>query len=196
MTGLEAEAALADSHHFGDPAERVAFIQCVGSRDPSIGRNFCSGVCCAYALRMARMLKYRNPKMQVTVYYIDLQNFDRQFNALLEEVTGLGVNLVRGLPFRVEEEADGSLAFTIETPDGHGEKVHHDRAILSVGIDSRPDSSGVVDVIGLGTDEHGFLVSGRENVFTCGTCARPMSIPESMAAARETAHAMWAGRRQ
>ena len=193
MTGLEAETALADKHHFGDPTERVAFIQCVGSRDPSIDRNFCSGVCCAYAVRMARMLKYRNPEMQVTIYYIDLQHFDRQFNELLDETISLGVNLVRGLPFRIEEESDGSLAFTIETADGRGETVHHDRAILSVGIDSRGDADALARTIGLSRDNNGFLVSGHDRVFTSGTCARPMSIPESMAAARETAHGMWTG---
>jgi heterodisulfide reductase subunit A len=193
MTGLEAEAALATGNHFGDPTERVALVQCVGSRDPSIGRNFCSGVCCAYALRIARMLKYRNPDMQVVVYYIDLQNFDRQFTSLLDEVKDLGVTFVRGLPFRIDEEADGSLAFTIETADGSAGKAYYDRAILSVGIDAREDADGLIQTIGLSSDENGFLVSNHPNVFTCGTCARPMSIPESMAAARETAHSMWTG---
>ena len=193
MTGLEAETALADKDNFGDPNERVAFVQCVGSRDPSIGRNFCSGVCCAYAFRIARMLKYRNPDMQVTVYYIDLQNFDRQFTSLLNEVKDLGVEFVRGLPFRIDEEADGSLAFTIEAADGSTGKAHYDRAILSVGIDARENADSLIRTIGLSSDENGFLASNHPNVFTCGTCARPMSIPETMAAARETAHSMWTG---
>lgn len=193
MTGLEAETALADKDNFGDPNERVAFVQCVGSRDPSIGRNFCSGVCCAYALRIARMLKYRNPDMQVTVYYIDLQNFDREFTSLLSEVKDLGVEFVRGLPFRIDEEADGTLAFAIEAADGSEGKAHYDRAILSVGIDAREDADGLISTIGLSSDENGFLASNHPSVFTCGTCARPMSIPETMAAARETAHSMWTG---
>ena len=202
MTGLEAESALADAENFGDPEERVAFVQCVGSRDPSIGRNFCSGVCCAYAVRIARMLKYRNPEMQVDIYYIDLQNFDREFTTMLKEVEELGVSLVRGLPFRIDEEADGSLAFLLESSNGERVVARYDRAILSVGIDSREDAMHVVDVMGLLTNEYGFMTSnggadghgGRPNVYTCGTCNRPMSMPESMAAARDTARKMWAER--
>ena len=193
MTGLEAETALSSELHFGDPNERIAIIQCVGSRDPSIGRNFCSGVCCAYAVRIARMIKFRNPEMEVTVYYIDLQNFDREFTSLLEETKNLGVEFVQGLPFMIDEESDGSLALTIESANGHEEKAYCDRAILSVGIDARDGADQLVNTVGLSADEHGFLVSNHSNVFTCGTCARPMSIPESMAAARQTAHAMWIG---
>jgi heterodisulfide reductase subunit A len=191
MTGLEAEAALSLDRNFGKPDERIAIVQCVGSRDPSIGRNFCSGVCCAYAVRIARMVKFSNPEAQVTVYYIDLQNFDRQFTELLAETRDLSVEFIQGLPFMIDEESDGSLALTIEASNGDHEKAYYDRAILSVGIDSREGSQEVAKTVGLSFDKNGFLSSNQANVFTCGTCARPMSIPESIEAARETAHQMW-----
>ncbi len=191
MTGLDAEQALSTAAHFGDPGEDVAFVQCVGSRDPVIGRNFCSGVCCAYALRLARMLKYRNADMSVTVYYIDLQNFDKHFTSLRREIEDLGVSLVRGLPFRIDEDPDGRLSMTVEKADGEATVVKHDRVVLSIGIDRRPDANAVAELFGLARDEYGFYASAVPRVYVGGTCRAPMSIPESISAARAVAAEMW-----
>jgi len=190
ITGLEAERALSSSLNFGDPGESVALVQCVGSRDPSIGRNFCSGVCCAYAVRMARMLKFNNPDMQLTIYYIDLQNFDRRLTDLLDETRRLGVDFVQGIPFMIEAESDGRIALTIEAGNGSHEKSRFDRVILSVGIDSREDAGDLASVIGLERDSYGFFRTSGPRVYSAGTCAGPMSIPESMEAARAVAARM------
>ena len=103
MTGFEAEQALVGRLDLG--GQSVAFIQCVGSRDPSLSRNFCSAVCCAYALRMARVLKHRNPQADVTVYYIDIQHFDKVQSAFRADVERAGVKLVRGIPSSVSPSA-------------------------------------------------------------------------------------------
>ena len=55
---------------------RIAFIQCVGSRDRE--HPYCSQVCCAYTLRLARLLKHRWPEAEVTTFYMDLQEWGGQ----------------------------------------------------------------------------------------------------------------------
>ena len=130
MTGLEAEQVLSRQDWLpapvnggggdsaGVPARSVAFIQCVGSRDPRLKRNFCSSVCCAYALRMSRMLKARNPDMDITVYYIDIQNFDKVFTPFRAELDRMGIRFVRGIPSAVTRTGGQRLSLLIEDPEG------------------------------------------------------------------------------
>ncbi len=200
LTGAEAEALLARQSCLGGPGESVAFVQCVGSRDPHLGRNWCSAVCCAYALRLARMLRHRDPATRVAIYYIDLQNFDRGFSRLRRELEEDGVRFVRGLPYSVRQAPDGKLRLLgPELPAGAeadkpgsadvGEFVH-DRVVLSAGLGPTEEARELAALLGLGLDENGFLQPGAEGVFVTGTCREPQSITESIAAARAAATEM------
>jgi heterodisulfide reductase subunit A len=206
LTGAEAEelltrqetlaggAVAGSSAVAGAASGSTAFVQCVGSRDPKEGNNYCSAVCCAYALRLARMLKHREPAAEVTVYYIDLQNFDKAFGPLRAELEAAGVRFVRGLPFRVEQAA-GRLELSFESPDGGQGLAVHDRVVLSVGIRPEPRTAALAGLLDLPRNAHGFLASAHpaEQVWACGTCLEPQSIPDSMASARAVALEM-AGR--
>ncbi len=187
MTGLEVEEMLSSRTSLGDSLDNIAFIQCVGSRDPQEGRNYCSGVCCAYAVRLARVLKSRDPDMQITVYYIDLQNFDKTFTCLREELDKSGIHFVRAIPFSIEESVGGRLRLLIENMDGEDSIVLHDAVVLSVGLGPTRGSERLAGLFGLGRDEFGFFSSEKENVFVSGTCKEPQGIPECMASARATA---------
>lgn len=191
MTGLEAEAALsreaAISRPDGTPAASVAFIQCVGSRDPSLCRNFCSAVCCAYALRMARILKSRQPDAAVTVYYIDLQNFDKAFTAFRGSIEAMGISLVRGVPSIINRTSDGRLELLIEDPRGSTAKGLHDAVVLSVGMSPAAGAGRTAGLFGLEQDEFGFFTSRLPGVLAAGTCSEPQSIVDSMASGRAAA---------
>lgn len=183
FTGSEVEEMLSNRSYIGKADEDVAFIQCVGSRDPEIGRNYCSAVCCSYAVRMARMLKYRNPEARVTVYYIDIQNFDKEYTLLRRETEELGVRFVRGVPFRIEESADGRLRMLIENQDGDATLVHHDYAVLSVGMGPAEEGMEVAGKLGIHLDENGFADSRVGPIRVCGTCGEPQSIVDSIESA-------------
>jgi len=194
MTGAEAEEALRTRRTLGPGPESVAFVQCVGSRDPKEGRNYCSAVCCAYALRLARMLRHHSPDSELTIYYIDIQNFDKTFSLLRQEMAASGIRFVRGVPFRIEASAAGRLQAFVENPAGEQTIVEHDRIILSVGLEPDHDTWGPLPTLGLLRDEFGFLRteagSCRTNlraVYACGTCREPQSIPDTMAGARAAA---------
>ena len=186
ITGAEAEEILAVQTHLGNPEESIAFIQCVGSRDPQINRNYCSGVCCAYALRLARLIKHRSQKTDVTVYYIDIQNFDKTFAALREELTAGDIRFVRGIPFKVEQSSNGKQKLSNQKTSGENSVVLHDRVVLSVGLGPAPGSGRIADIFNLERNEFGFF-TGHDAVFVSGTCEQPQSIPESMASARAAA---------
>jgi len=190
ITGLEAEEILKRQTYLGEPSNNIAFVQCVGSRDPQIGRNYCSSICCAYALRLAKMIKYYHKEAQITIYYIDIQNFDKVFTSWHRELVKSGVNFVRGIPFNIEQTNNGKLKLHIENMDNSVIVAEHDIAVLSVGLGPADDSKRMKDLFNLETDEFGFFSSKTKNVFVSGTCAKPQSIPESMALARAIAHEM------
>jgi heterodisulfide reductase subunit A len=191
ITGLEAERILADSAFLpaadGTPAADVAFVQCVGSRDPSLCRNFCSAVCCAYALRMARVLKARNPAASVTVYSIDIQNFDKVFTPFRAGVEAAGVSIVRGVPSLVNRTSSGRLELLIEDPRGGESRAQHDAVVLSVGMAAADGAARVASLFGLSQDEFGFFSSALPGVRTAGTCVEPQSLVDAMASGRAAA---------
>jgi len=185
MTGFEAEQALVDRLDLGTGS--VAFIQCVGSRDPSLGRNFCSAVCCSYALRMARVLKSRNLGAEVTVYYIDIQHFEKAQAAFRADVERSGVRLVRGIPSSVSPSG-GRLALAIDDPATGAVTALHDVVVLSTGMRSADGADEVAARFGLGRDAYGFFTAdGADRIRAVGTCAEPMSLFDAMAAGRAAA---------
>jgi heterodisulfide reductase subunit A len=68
----------------GQVPSKIAFFQCVGSRDETIGHLWCSKVCCAYALRFMRAIRHGNPEIQTSFFYIDIQPLGRSFEPLLQ----------------------------------------------------------------------------------------------------------------
>lgn len=196
MTGYEAERMLSGQTWLPDTrgaaARRVAFIQCVGSRDASLGRGFCSSVCCAAALRMSRLLAARNPGTEITVYYIDIQNFDKVFSPLRAELEGLGIRFVRGTPFSVTGTSAGGLSLRIENPDGGQSSAEHDAVVLSAGISPSRGTERLAGLFGVRVDEFGFIraddgAGGARTVLAAGTCAEPQGILESISSARAAA---------
>ena len=191
MTGFEAEAALAREATLagvdGKPATRVAFVQCVGSRDPSLCRNFCSAVCCAYALRMARILKARQPASEVTIYSIDIQNFDKVFTPFRAGLEAMGIAFVRGIPSIVNRRAGGLLELLIEDPRGSRSTATHDAVVLSVGMSPAEGSRRTAELFGLETDEFGFFSPRLPAVRAAGTCVEPQGIVDSIASGRAAA---------
>lgn len=161
MTGFEAEQTLSRQTWLpdaaGGPAKSVAFIQCVGSRDASIGRGFCSAVCCAAALRMARLLAARSPDCAITVYVIDIQNFDKALTPLRKELENLGIRFVRGTPFSVSAAQKGKLSLRIENPAGGQSTAEHGCVVLSAGISPTTETARLAALFGLETDEFGFI---------------------------------------
>jgi heterodisulfide reductase subunit A2 len=193
MTGFEAEQVLRGQTWLpagkdtSVPAQSVAFLQCVGSRDPSLERNFCSAVCCAYALRMARLVKSRNPSTDVSVYFIDIQNFDKVFTPLRTELEAMGIRFLRGVPSSVTQTAGGRLALSIEDSAGRPAAAVHDAVVLSTGIAPTVGTQRLADLFGLQRDDFGFLRSARPGVRVAGTCEEPRGIVESISSARAAA---------
>jgi heterodisulfide reductase subunit A len=175
----------------GSPAKRIAFIQCVGSRERE-RHNYCSRVCCGYALRLGRALTHRFG-CEVTVFYMDIQSFGHAFDEFLAAAAG-ELELIRQIPGEVWPGEDGQvLVQYVADPAQAQTSRPFDLLALSVGVAPNPANAALAESLGLELDEHGFVAepSGEDGpVFLAGTVTRPLDVSEVVAhagrAARET----------
>jgi len=195
LTGLDLERMFSTNESVtlptsGECPQNIAFIQCVGSRNEYSGHDYCSQVCCKYAMRFAKLLQYQNPEAKVTIFYIDLQTAGKGFGEFYEECKET-IRFVRGIPVEVCEISPNELEVKYEDLNkGRIAQDCYDLVVLSVGIAPRRDSWDLARVLNINLGDYGFfdtqdsLDSNRTNVggiFLAGTCQGPKDIPESIA---------------
>ncbi|MDD3580128.1 MAG: FAD-dependent oxidoreductase [Desulfobacca sp.] len=199
ITALELERRLREQGGVlrpadGPPPQDIAFVQCVGSRDLSLKHNFCSRVCCGYALRLGLKLSHARPETRVAVFYMDLQNFGKDFERFRREVNGR-IRLIRSMPgdyFPASQDQIAVRYFDLEQRTVISENF--DLVVLSVGIMPRPENQALGQMLGLKLNEHGFYVPEEEDdspgVVVAGTATGPMDIAESITQAAQAAARM------
>ncbi len=200
ITGIEAEQQLAIDAKITRPSDgglpkRIAFIQCVGSRSEEVhtcpeDTDYCSTVCCAYALRMAQLMKHQNEDAEITIFYMDIQNFGKGFNEFYQKCKD-NMTFVRCRPYEVKQGENGSIRVKYTPPSLPAEagsqvcEQEFDLVVLSVGIRPAPDAVKLADKLLVPVDEHGFLgIKGasclpslqREGIFVAGACESPKDI--------------------
>ncbi len=200
ITGLELEEMLRAGREIrrddGSPARRVAFIQCVGSRDQH--HPYCSQVCCAYALRLARLLKHRHPDMELTTFYMDLQNVGLDYPGFKTEALG-DIKVIRALPGDLGKTLEGELRLRyLDEKTGLPEAALFDLVVLAVGISPGPDNPELAALLDLELSPQGFFqaadpenrsLTSQPGLFLAGTAEGPKDIAgciiQAMGAARQ-----------
>ena len=176
----------------GGVPSKIAFFQCVGSRDETIGQLWCSKVCCAYALRFMKAIRHGNPEIQTSFFYIDIQPLGRSFESLLQSCRqDEGMRLIRSLPSKIYGQGRSNhlrMRF-IDPPSGEIVEEAFDLVVLSIGMTPRQDAERITNVLQIPTNEEGFYGSPPENsgVFLSGACKGPRDIGSSMVDAKATA---------
>jgi len=179
---------------------KIAFIQCVGSRDLRAQAPFCSSVCCMYTTKQAIIAKEHAPQSKLTIFYIDLRAFGKDFDSYIERAkAGWGIRYVRGIPSRIVELSESkNLLVRYEDEQGAFREEEFDLVVLSVGL--RPNSKGIelAQRLGIKLNEYGFaetsslnsLESSREGIFVAGAFSGPKDIPETIIGASAAAAAV------
>jgi len=178
----------------GAEAERIAFIQCVGSRDAKLNHLWCSKVCCGSALRMAGLVKARQPETQVTFFYMDVQTFGRDFDEFYTKIRK-DVRLLRAIPGDIYPVADDQLRVTfVDNASSNSLQEEFDLVVLSVGMTPCQGLQETAETLKVPLAETGFAQktdqagsASEKGVFMTGSVTGPMSIPESIASAGKTA---------
>ncbi len=174
----------------GDIPRKIAFIQCVGSRDRAIGNGYCSSVCCMYATKEAVIAKEHAPGVETTVFFMDMRSYGKGFEAYIERAKEeYGVRFVRTRVGEVVEALDtGNLILSYETEGGAIEKEEFDLVVLSVGLRPPTDGARLAESLAIALDTHGFLetrsldplATTRPGIFVCGAMQGPKDIPETV----------------
>ncbi|RLA92932.1 MAG: hypothetical protein DRG69_08045 [Deltaproteobacteria bacterium] len=218
VTSLEFERMLSASGPFqgevlrpsdGSHPRRIAWIQCVGSRNSQIGRAYCSSVCCMYAIKEAIIAKEHDGLIEPTIFYIDVRAFGKGFDLYYERARSEhGVRFVRSMVSQVVEdpETKGLLVHYVDEA-GRLRREEFDLVVLSVGLGPSRDALELARRLGVELDPYGFcstspsqpLSTSRPGVYVCGAFQGPKDIPEAVAqasgaaasAAAEVASARW-----
>ena len=174
----------------GKEPKKIAFIQCVGSRDTSCDNSWCSSVCCMYATKEAIIGKEHAKGLEPTIFFMDIRahgkDFDRFVNRAKDEY---GIRYIRSMPSTIKElQQTKNLLIKYVREDGSLAEEEFDMVVLSVGLTPPKEAAKLAKNLGIELEEHGFCKTLRENpvqtsregVFVCGAFAGPKDIPETV----------------
>lgn len=178
----------------GRHPKRIAFIQCVGSRDLGCNNGYCSSVCCMYAIKEAMVAKEHDPEVEITVFYMDIRTQGKDFDKAQQRAEAMGIKFVRAKVGDVTPW-ENRLQLTYSTLDGKHEFEPFDMVILAVGLESPRDAGGIADITGIELNQYDFaksdtfnpLATNREGVIVAGAFQGPKDIPESVTQASAAA---------
>jgi len=208
ITGLMLERLLSASGpttgHVIRPSDgkiprKIAFVQCVGSRDEKTGNLYCSRVCCMYATKEAQLIREHVPEVEATIFYIDIRAFGKGFEEFYRRAEKeFHIRYVKGRVAEILENPVNKNLFIRAENVESGEPIEEefDMVVLSTGI--VPAATNDVEKmlpIPIGND--GFFVTANpkidpvttslRGVFTAGVAESPKDIPDSVAQASAAA---------
>ena len=175
----------------------VLFIQCIGSRDMSIGRPYCSCICCMQAIKNAMLIKEKYPETDVSICYIDIRAYGKGYEEYFERAKSMGITFLHGMPSDVLTDRGGMIVQVENTETGELLVLHPDLVILSVGIGPADNSGKIAQRLGIPIEETGFIkpvhdametvATIRPGIYVAGTATAPKDIPDSVAQAGSAA---------
>jgi heterodisulfide reductase subunit A len=173
---------------------KIAWIQCVGSRQVIEGGNsYCSAVCCAYTQKQVILAKDHDADIEATVFHNDIRSFGKDFERFYQRAEDLpGVRFFRSY-VSIGKELPESKNVTIKyaTTDDGVKEEEFDLVVLSVGMNPPEDAEELADQYGIELNSHGFcktdpvnpIETSRPGIFVSGAFQGPMDIPESVMSA-------------
>ncbi len=178
----------------GRHPHRIAWIQCVGSRQVIPGGNtYCSSVCCAYTQKQVILAKDHDAQLDATVFHNDIRAFGKEFERYYQRARSLpNTRFIRSY-VTVGREIPESGNVTIRyATDGDGVKEEEfDLVVLSVGLNPPKDAKDLASKFGVELNAHGFcrtnplnpIETTRRGIFVSGAFQGPVDIPESVVSA-------------
>lgn len=185
----------------GEHPKRMAFIQCVGSRNPQMGHPYCCAVCCMFSVKEAMLAKEHYDDIQSTIFYKDLRTCAKNFFEYAERARrDYGVRTINS-DGTVKENKDNHNPIVVYDVGGRPVEEEFDLVVLANTLIPRKDAGELAKILGIKQDEFGFYasidsvmnpgVTGVPGIFIAGYCAGPADIPESVAqGSRAAAKAM------
>ncbi len=206
VTSMEFERLLSPSGpctgHMERPSDgkeptRVAWLQCVGSRDENRSCNsYCSSVCCMYAIKQAVIAKeHAASDLAASIYYMDMRTHGKGFEAYFERAKDQGVQFRRSRVHSITPLAEDNLQVQYADEEGTLQRDEVDLVVLSVGMEMTTKSQELAHLLDVELNENNFIktdpfnpvATSRPGIFVCGAVSEPKDIPQSVVEASAAA---------
>ena len=181
----------------GRPARSIAFLQCIGSRDASVGAAHCSRVCCMVSVRQAEEVRARNPEASVQVIYMDLRAYARGAEEAYEAAARRGVVFRRGSASEIYPKGDALAVRFEDTLLGEAQELEADLVVLACGARPRRDAGELGRAVRVASGADGFFLEAHPKlrpvetasagIYLAGACQGPKTIDEAVASGRAAA---------
>jgi heterodisulfide reductase subunit A-like polyferredoxin len=179
----------------GKEPKKIAFIQCVGSRDAANNRAYCSSVCCMAAIKESVIAMDHQPGLETTIFYTDIRAFGKDFDRYYERAKTGGVRFERSQISRVVEMPDSKSLRLSYIKDGKPVDEEFDLVVLSTGMKPSEEAIRTANAVGIEINECGFcksdevatVATSRDGIFVAGAFQEPKDIPETVTQASAAA---------
>lgn len=191
VTNMEFERIAKKQKTFFDEPKKVAFIQCVGSRDERY-LPYCSDVCCMVSIKQALFIKEANPESEVYIFYNDIRT-PGEYEELYQKARQSGVIFIKGTPSELKQGEPKKINFSVfDTVAGERLDITSDMVVLATGMKPSQGNIDLKDKIGIVLNKNNFMESHlqcypqdtqREGIFSSGCCRAPMDVSRSIESA-------------
>ena len=166
---------------------RIAFLQCIGTRDVSCGNGYCSSVCCMYAVKEAMVAKEHDPDLEISIFYMDMRTQGKAFDYARIRAKEKGIRFVRSRAARIQGKGKPVQISYVDEGGKHLEESF-DMVVLSEGLESPRDAQVLAQATGIELNHYDFcrtrpfspLQTTRPGIFVAGAFQGPKDVPESV----------------
>jgi heterodisulfide reductase subunit A len=204
ITALELERSLSTSGPNqgkilvnGMDPKKIVFIQCVGSRDKTVGNEYCSRVCCMFTAKQAHLIKDRLPDARVTICYIDIRAFGKGYEQFYEQVQKKGIFYRKGIPSEIYQKSGKLIVKAEDELLGKPYEEEADLIVLATGLTQRKDADHIRSLLKLSQSPDRFYMEAHpklrpldtvtDGIFLAGTCQGPKDITDTLSQAHGAA---------
>lgn len=201
INGLQLERLLSASGPTGGEVVRpsdgahpksVVFISCVGSRDESVGRPYCSKVCCMYMAKQAILLREHDPEVQSYIFYIDIRAGGKDFEEFARRAQEeAGALYLRGRVSKIYQQGKKLMVWGEDSLMGRPVEIAADLVVLATGMEPARGVADLARLLNISYDSYNFIVEAHvklrpvetqtDGIFLAGACIGPRDIPECVA---------------
>jgi heterodisulfide reductase subunit A len=176
----------------GEKPKSVVFIHCVGSRDKTVGNEYCSRVCCMYTAKQAHLLREKLPDAKITVLYMDVRAFGKGFEEFYERVQKEKIIYRRANPSEIYRRNGKLIIRGEDTILSEPFEMEADLVVLAVGLVPRKEDELLMKILGLEKSIDGFyneahchdpIITKINGIFLTGCCQGPKDIPDTVSQA-------------
>ncbi len=200
MEALRAEIEGMSALQTHDHPKRIAWIQCVGSREINRCDNgYCSGVCCMYAIKEAVIAReHAKGDLDAAIFYMDMRTYGKEFEQYYNRAQESGVRFIRSRVHTLDPvPGSDSLELNYVSESGEMKREEFDLVVLSVGLESSPDARDLSEKLGFDLNHYNFaktssfepVATSRPGIYVCGVIQGPKDIPLSVMEASAAAGA-------